>query len=62
MTKPADPLDPFDFRQKVHDLEADLSFDKRLFAHFGDGERYFRIVGVELDSDGDMIVQVDPLA
>lgn len=62
MTKPPDPMDPFDFRGKVNNLEADLEYGKRLFAHFGEGARYFRIVGVEIDNDGDLIVQIDPNA
>ena len=60
MSKPVDPMDPYDFRRAVTDIEADQEYGKHVFVRYGDGERFFRITSVELDSDGDMIITADP--
>jgi len=60
MIKPPDPMDPIDFRRAVTELESDMEYGTRVYIRHGEGERLYRIVSVDVDDDGDLIVTTEP--
>ena len=56
LKKPPDPLSLYEFVRAVDDLRASSD---NVYVRVGASDRVQRIVSVELDSDGDMIIQTE---